>query len=157
MKWKLAISRDEAIDRLKQTFIGDFDSFQVRLKDLPHGTYGAVEQVGDDVTFALYVSIARTWAVRCPLAHIGGSLTSDVGCTILSAHYLYSVWAYVVMAFLGLVAIVNLLHNGIFLYAAFLGICIFAMEMANVKQKEALEKALHDIFQDDILSGFPDV
>lgn len=153
MEWKLALSRDETVDRLKQTFVGDFDAFQSSLKALPSGVYGAVEQVGDDVTFTVYVSIARTWGSRFPLAHIGGSLTSDVGCTILSAHYLYPVWAYVALAILGLLAIINLLQNGIFLYVAFLGIFIFALEMTNVKQKEALEKALHDIFQNDIISG----
>lgn len=154
MKWKLSLSRDETVERLKRTFIGDFDSFQVRFKNLPHGIYGAVEQSGDDVTFVLYVSIPRTWAPRSPLVHIGGSLTSDVGCTILSAHYFYSVWAYVVMAFLGLIAIINLFYNGIFLYAAFLGVYIFILEMKNVKQKEALEKTLYDIFQNDIISDF---
>lgn len=154
MKWKLTLAREEAVARLRQTFIGDFDSFQIRFKDLPHGIYGAVEEVGDNVTFVLYVSIARTWAPRCPIAHIGGSLISDTGCTILSAHYFYSIWAYVVMALLGLIAITNLLYNGIFLYTAFLGVYIFVLEMTNVKQKDALEKTLHDIFQNDIISGY---
>lgn len=151
MKYKINLPRDEVIERLKASFIGDFDAFHLTTTGLPQGIYGTVEQVEDDVTFSLYVSIIRTWAARVPLAHLGGSLTAEGECTILSAHWRYSIWTYILLSVCGIFAIARLLSDGsIFLLAA-IGICIFIMEMSNAGQKEALEKTLEDLFPGHII------
>lgn len=146
MRYKIDLPRDEVIERLKISFIGDFDAFHLPIGGLPRGIYGSVEQVEDDVAFSLYVSIIRTWGARVPLAHLGGSLTADGDCTILSAHWRYSVWAYMLLSVFGIFAIARLLSDGsIFLLAA-IGIYVFITEISNAGQKEALEQALEDLF-----------
>lgn len=147
MKWEISLSREEVIERLNSSFLGDYDMFQMFYLRFRPGIYGSVEQVENEVAFSLYVSMDRTLASG-PYAHIRGTIMEKNGGTFVSAHYMYSIWACVAYAFLGILAVASLLSTGyLFGWPLIFAVLVSIVELCNVGQKRELKRTIENIFQ----------